>query len=563
MRTIPKVLFLLAALGSPLAGVAAAALPETPPPNVLIVVLDDFGVGQFAPVAKEVELGQIAPDFLAYTLGLGDDKSYDPKAALAAARTAMPFIDSLADQGVRFDRAYSANCLCSPARASLLSGMSSTRWGGYRNIDINVTGIPEGRSLVEQFQSAGYRTAMIGKWHMGGRDEGLSERIKAAGGGEKEVEAAGYLGSANATSHPLNHGFDYAFFYNRWECPYYDSQLLWENHTYTGRQTQYNTDLFTQKAMDFMEAAHKEGKSFFVELALHTIHMPQDVAAPEKYASRFNTGSKSVDLLYSHIYGVDQSLRRIVELLKERGEWENTILFFTSDNGATCKVGGGGGDLSLIPGNGPFRGHKGQTFQGGLRVPLLMVWPARIKQPMRVAQTVSLMDLLPTALDAAKLDVPNDLDGKSLLPLLTDPARIQHEQLFFAGIHAPAWGFSGQDVIGDAEARRDLFPGAWAVVEGDWLLRFIGTLDPGLLHTCPGGQKAHFALFNTQADPLEQYDLYATHPEVAERLTASYLHYAEMLPPPPVWDFQRWAELVPNPGKFSKTSKATKAINQE
>jgi len=547
--------FLLGVLGSFPLGMATAAPAEARQPNVLLVVLDDFGIGQFAPAAKEVELGQLAPDLLAYTLGLDEDKAYDPKAALAAARSAMPFIDSLTEQGIRFDRAYSANSLCSPSRASILSGMSSTRWGGYRNIDINVTGIPKGRSLVERFQSAGYRTAMIGKWHLGGRDEGLREKIKAEGGGEKELEAAGYLGSANATSHPLNHGFDYALFYNRWECPYYDSQLLWENHTYTGRQPEYNTDLFTRKAVDFINASHKEGKPFFVELALHSIHMPLDVAAPEKYAQRFNTGSKSVDLLYSHIYGVDQSLQRIVEMLKERGEWENTILFFTSDNGATCKVGGGGGDLSLIPGNGPFRGHKGQSFQGGVRVPLLMVWPARIKQPMRVAQAVSLMDLLPTALDAAQLNTPGDLDGKSLLPLLADPGRTLHEQLFFVGIHAPSWGFSGQDVIGDAEARRDEFPGAWAVVEGDWLLRFTGTLQPGLLRSCPGGQKAHFSLFNTQSDPLEQYDLYATQPALAERLASSYRRFAETLPPPPVWDFKRWAELVPNPDKFSNPSK--------
>lgn len=510
-------------------------------PNVLIVVLDDFGIGQFAPVARELELGEIDPEFLAYTLGLGAE-AYDPKVALAAARRAMPFMDTLVKEGVMFNRAFAANSLCSPSRASLLTGVNSIRWGGYRNIDINVTGLPEGRSLVRRLQAQGYRTAMVGKWHLGERDETLRRRILDGGGTEKDAERAGYLGSCAPQSHPLSHGFDYAFFYNRWQSPYYESDLIWENHTHAGRQTEYNTDLFARKAGAFMEQALDARQPFFVELALHTVHVPQDVPAPAAYAERFQTGEKSVDLLYSHIYGVDQSIRRLVEMLKRRGAWENTILFFTSDNGATGKF--TGGNLSLVPGNGAFRGHKGQTLLGGIRVPLVMVWPERIRSALRIEQAVSLMDLLPTVLDAAEIEAPAGLDGKSLLPLLQNPDLKQHDRLFFTSIHAPSWGFSGKHVIGDAEGRRDLFPGAWAVVEGDWLLRFVGTLAPGLLDTCPGGQSAHFELFNTRADPLEQHDLYATHPDVAARLTAAYREFAATLPPPPVWDRRHWDELM-------------------
>lgn len=170
-------------------------------PNVLVVILDDFGIGQFAPVSREVELGQLDPAFLAYTLGLGDE-AYDPKVALEAARRAMPFMDSLVGQGVMFSRAFAANSLCSPSRASLLTGTNSVRWGGYRNIDINVTGLPQGRSLVGRLQAQGYRTAIVGKWHLGERDEALRQRILAAGGTEKDAEKAGYLGSCAPQSHP-------------------------------------------------------------------------------------------------------------------------------------------------------------------------------------------------------------------------------------------------------------------------------------------------------------------------------------------------------------------------
>jgi uncharacterized sulfatase len=324
---------------------------------------------------------------------------------------------------------------------------------------------------------------------------------------------------------------------------------------------EYNTDLFTRQAMGFMERTLDEGKPFFVELALHTAHLPLDVDAPEQYARRFNTGDESIDRFYSHIYAVDESIRRIVDMLKSRGQWDNTLLFFMSDNGATCKV--GGGDLSLVPGNGMYQGHKGQYFLGGIRVPLLVVWPERIRTARLVGQAVSLMDVMPTALEAAGAAVPEGLDGRSLLPVLEGDDRTLHGQLYFAGLHAPAWGYSGQQTIGNAQERRDWFPGAWAIVEGDWILRYVGTLDPGLIKACPGGQAAHLALHNLRADPLEQYDLCATQPEVAARLKADYDRMAATLPPPHAWDRNRWQELVPNPRNSDLTPSAPSAKQEE
>jgi len=532
----------------PALGVCGAEQEPAPvkPPNILLVLMDDYGTGQFAPMARNLSLDQLDPELLAYTDSLGKKNAYDKQVALETAQTAMPFVGKLSEEGIVFTRAYAASNLCAPSRQGVLTGTSPTRWGVYRNIDVDERGLPEGQSLVHHLREMGYRTGFVGKWHMGARDPKLQKQINKTGGTKEEkkekLTKTGYFGSVREKDHPYNNGFDYAYFYNRWSCPFYDSELIWDGREYTGKQSEYNTDLFTRKAMDFMGKSMDEEKPFFMELALHSIHGPLCVKAPKEYADRFNTGEKPVDMLYAHIYGVDQSVRRIVEMLKKRGEWENTILFFTSDNGATC--GAGGHDLSLIPGNGTSRGHKGQHFQGGMHVPFLMVWPEKIKNGVTVDHIVSLMDIMPTSLDAAGANPPADIDGESLLPILENPETPIRDRLYFSGIHAAAWGFSARNVIGNAEARRDLSPGAWVVIEDNWLMRFTGTLVPGLMKTCPEGHGPTLELFNLKEDPTEQNNVLDQCPEVAERIKADYEKHAKTLPEPHAWDRIRWAELV-------------------
>lgn len=512
------------------------------PPNVIVILMDDFGVGQFAPEARQLELKDLDPAFLAFTESLGSE-GYDPNAALQAVQQSMPFMDKLVGQGVLFRRAFSASNLCAPARQSLLTGTSPTRWGAYRNIDINVCGFPEGRSLALHFQDLGYRTGFVGKWHVGQRDNQIKKDILAKGGSEEDAIKAGFLGSVVDKDHPDQHGFDYYFGYNRWECPYYDSEMIWENRTYTGLQKQYNTDLFTDKAMDFMRDAIGQNQPFLIEVAYHTAHIPLNVDAPEKYMNAIQTGDQKVDQFYSHIYAVDHSIKRMVEMLQDQGVWQNTILFFTADNGATCKI--GDGDLSLIPGNGPHRGHKGQFYLGGVRIPLVMVWPEGIKEASEVRQNVSIMDILPTALAAAGGDSPQNIDGKDLMSVIQHPTKTLHPQLFFAGIHAPAWGFSGKGVIGgNAQARRDESPGGWAVVQGDWIMRYIGSLDAGLMKSEPEGKNAFYSLHRLVEDPLEVDNRVKEHPEISAKLIEKFSNYAKELPPPHRWDRKRWQELV-------------------
>ena len=139
---------------------------------------------------------------------------------------------------------------------------------------------------------------------MGSKNSELKKKNDEAGGSETDLRKTGYWGSVVERDHPLNNGFDYALFYNLWECPFYNSELLWENREYTGISTEYNTDLFTRTAINFMEESLDEGKPFFMELALHAVHIPLNVDAPEVYSKHFDTGSEMVDQFYSHIYEV-------------------------------------------------------------------------------------------------------------------------------------------------------------------------------------------------------------------------------------------------------------------
>jgi uncharacterized sulfatase len=297
--------------------------------------------------------------------------------------------------------------------------------------------------------------------------------------------------------------------------------------------------------MTYMEQAIEEEKPFFIHLSLHAVHIPLDVDAPEVYRQRFDTGFPSVDRFYSHVYAVDQGVQRMVEMLKQRGAWENTLLVFLSDNGATCNT--GRGDLSLIPGNGTHQGHKGQLFLGGIRIPILMVWPEGIPKPQVIDRPVSTMDVLPTALEAAGGEAPEGIDGKSLLPLIEDPEVVHHERLIWAGIHAPAWGHSSAYTLVNAQKERDRWPGGWAILEDDYLLRFVGTLAPGLESAYPNGCEPYYRLHHIGNDPLEENNLYDQLPEVVERMKASYLEVADTLPPPLRFRYEAWAELVPHP----------------
>jgi len=528
-------------------GAAASAQPKDRRPNVVLVVMDDFGIGQFAPHAAKVTPAMFDPGYREYLAA--KNVPYSAEESIDIARRAMPTIDGLARNGVVFEQAYSSSNLCSPSRAGIFTGQSPNRFGVYNNIDFLKTGLPRGTILAEKLQRAGYATAMIGKYHVGTRDESIRqaafrERGMTPGDLAKLPQAerqnferhGGYVGSIIEDHHPLNYGFDYYFGYNHHECPFYDSEHIWENRTFTGVQKRYNTELFADKAIEFAKKSRGEGKPFFVEVAFHAVHGPLQPKAPDRYFERFPSKSYELSNFYAHVNAVDSAVAAIRAAMGP-DEWRNTLFMFTADNGAPVSL------QTPPPGNAPHRGHKGNYLLGGIRVPLLVHWPEKIRTARSVKTLASSMDLMPTALEAAGVAAPTNLDGKSLLPAATGAAP-KPRHLRWAGIHARAWGYTRETTIGEFNQRREESPGAWAVTDGAFLLRFTGTTIPGLFSDLPDGAPPKLELFDLREDPGESKDIAAQLPQVVTRLKKIHEDEARTLPPPPVWRRDRWEELM-------------------
>ncbi len=158
-----------------------------------------------------------------------------------------------------------------------------------------------------------------------------------------------------------------------------------------------------------------------------------------------------------------------------------------------------------------------------------------------------MLDIMPTALEAAGVRAPGDLDGRSLLPLLAGKATKVHDHLLWAGIHARAWGFTRETTMGEGnpERRREESPGAWVVTDGRYLLRFVTQIPAGLFKEVPDGQSAHYELYDLREDPLESRNLYTQVPHVAEPLKLVFMRQAMNLQPQTRWSQDRWRQMMP------------------
>jgi arylsulfatase A-like enzyme len=365
-----------AVLGLSLAGGGFSA--QTPPPNVVLILLDDLGYA---------DLGcQGSPDI----------------------RT--PHIDALAKSGVRFTSGYVPVSVCGPSRASLLTGKYSAGFGLQGNGEA-VTGIPrECTTLAEYLKRGGYATQAIGKWHLGY----TPDQTPMARGFDN------FFGQLSGGGH---------FF------PFSEGGAKWNaerGRTPIQRNGQelsvgdyppetYITDLCTEEATRFIttlskpetrnpEPGTRNSKPFFIYLAYNAPHGP--IMAPDNYKLRnthIEEGSRRI--FASMMTAVDDGVGKIVDTLRRENLLENTILVLLSDNGGPTKV-----NTSL---NTPFRGQKGDVFEGGVRVPFIISWSGTIP-PAQVSDTlVSSLDILPTFLTAAGVSTEDSFDGVNILPWIT------------------------------------------------------------------------------------------------------------------------------------------------
>jgi arylsulfatase A-like enzyme len=338
-----------------------------------------------------------------------------------------PNIDKLARRGIRFTSAYSNAPNCAPTRACLISGQYTPRHGVYTvgtpergrarlrklipvpnktNLDSKIVTIPQA------LKAAGYRTACIGKWHLGDKK----------------------------TFRPEDRGFDIVF--------------RRTSRSHFMPDGQYLTDRLTDEAVKFIE--DNRDKPFFLYLSHHTVHTPIQAKEEliEKYKKKKPGNGHNNPTYAAMIESMDQSVGKVCDKLDELGLSDNTIVFFFSDNGGYANA------TSMDP----LRGSKGMLYEGGIRVPMIARWPGRIKAGTSCDVPVIGIDLFPTFLELTRAPKPagHILDGQSLLPLLTRGNAFKRKAIFW---HFPAY----LEPYNDSQWPWRTTP-AGAVRSGDWKL---------------------------------------------------------------------------------------------
>ena len=360
-------------------GLLRAAETTVQTPNVILVMTDDQGWG---------------------------DTGYNGHPLLKT-----PNLNEMARSGIRFNRFYSGAPVCSPTRGSAITGRHPYRYG----ITFANTGhmLPEEITLAEALETRGYATGHFGKWHLGT----LTTKIRDSNRGRP--------GAATHYSPPWKNGFDVCFSTEA-KVPTWDPMKKPGSNEPYGTHY-FNTDgsvetenlegddsrVIMDRAIPFIREVVRHDKPFLAVVWFHTPHLPC-VAGP-KYREMYEDIAGANPAYHGCITAMDEQVGRLRGELRRLGVEENTMLWFCSDNGPE-------GAAGKAPGSaGPLRGRKRSLFEGGVRVPGILVWPAKIRSPRVVDAPCSTLDYFPTILDVLGFKMqgqPQPIDGVSLLPLI-------------------------------------------------------------------------------------------------------------------------------------------------
>jgi len=324
-----------------------------------------------------------------------------------------PHIDSLAKNGLRFTNGYVAATYCSPSRAGLMTGRYPTRFGHEFNTVANTVGLRSDQTTIAtRLKTLGYATIAVGKWHLGNQPE---NRPTKRGFDE-------FYGTLNNTPffHPTN---------------FIDSRISNDVREVTD-DTFYTTDAYADRSLDWLEK--NKNKPWFLYLPFNAQHAP--LQAPKKYLERFpKITDEKRQLFAAMLASMDDAIGRVMGKIRALGQEENTLVFFISDNG--------GPTASTTSGNGPLRGFKMTTFEGGPRVPFIAQWKGKIPAGKTYDLPVMNLDVLPTAIIAAggKTDPSWQLDGVDLMPYLTGKQTSRpHQTLYWR--YGPQWAIRHGDL---------------------------------------------------------------------------------------------------------------------
>jgi arylsulfatase A-like enzyme len=416
------------------------------------------------PVASTVLATGMRPNFV---MIITDDHGYGDVSTYHESDALTPNIDRIAADGMLFTT-MRANCtVCSPSRAAILTGRYPDRVGvpgvirskpedswGYLD--------PKVPTLANQLKTAGYHTAIIGKWHLG-------------------------LASPNM---PNERGFD---FFHGFLGDMMDSYTTHLRHgdNYMRRNEQtiepvgHATDLFTDWAIDYLQGrAMKQEQPFFLYLAYNAPHFP--IEPPTEWLTKVKQRAPSLDEKRANnvafVEHLDDGIGRLLAAMKDSGLEENTLVVFTSDNG---------GSLPHAQNNDPWRDGKQSHYDGGLRIPFMVRWPARVRPGIRCDYAGLNFDLFPTFLELANAKIPADLDAVSLVPLLQGETIHGERELYFVRREGgPAYGGKSYE----------------AIIRGDWKLLQNDPFSP-------------LELYNLKDDPRETTNLAATNKKIFNELS--------------------------------------------
>lgn len=363
-------------------------------------------------------------------------------------QVSTPRLSRLASEGVRFDRFY-ANPICSVTRAALMTGMATIRTGVNNRSGLDL----EYRLLPQIFRDAGYQTWMFGKWHLGGPSD--SER-------------------RGPKYYPRARGFDYFYGHLHGAIDYYThrrkdtGEIDWQRNGKPVVEKGFSTDLLVDDAIRNLKARDVL-RPFLLYLPFNAVHGPLQAPPSSPSLSKRNRR----ELLAANVAHMDAAIGRLLDAIDDEGLRESTLILFFSDNG---------GQLSQGASNGELRGEKGNTFEGGIRVPAAARWPEILPAGTVSQQFVSVMDVLPTLCAAVGIDtgMESPLDGVNLWPALSQ-GKIADRPPFVMG---------NKDV---------------ACFAPPWKLVIPGHVETPLL-------------FDVVDDPNEARDLAKLHPDVVSRL---------------------------------------------
>lgn len=375
-------------------------------PNVILITVDDLGYGQLPFDERSFNHKSMENREVVDTYKIGIEQ------AIEAAKKSTPTLQSLMNDGVKLTNGYVAHGVSGPSRAAIMTGRSPARFGIYSNTDAQ-DGVPlEELFLPELFQKHGYYTAAIGKWHL--------SKISNVPVDEKKQTRDyhdNFITYSDEPWQPQNRGFDYFMGYHAAGVAYYNSPSFFKNRERI-EAIGYSSDQLTDEAIGVVDRAKMLNEPFMLYLAYNAPHLPNDDPAPDIYQKHFNTGNQTADNFYASVYSVDQGVKKLLSQLEKNGQLDNTIIFFTSDNGAVID-----GPLPL---NGDQKGYKSQTNPGGVHTPMFVWWKGKL-QNGNYDKLTSAMDFFPTALDAAQIERPKNLDGVSLLPYISKDKATQNQ----------------------------------------------------------------------------------------------------------------------------------------